>query len=193
MRKFSLLQQIQRPLAVVIAAIFLLAVGSAGDTTMNPKIVQQPEFTVIGITARTSNAKEMTADGVIGKQWARLMQEGLLAKIPDKADQAMIAVYTDYASDKNGEYTYILGAKVKSGTEPPAGMVARKIPAARYAVFTTEAGPGPKVVPEAWMRINSLPVSAVGGDRVYRVDFEVYDERAADPQNLRADIYIGIK
>jgi predicted transcriptional regulator YdeE len=193
MRKFSLLQQIQGPLAVVIAAIFLLAVGSAGDTTMNPKIVQQPEFTVIGITARTSNAKEMTADGVIGKQWARLMQEGMLAKIPNRSDGSTIAVYTDYASDKNGEYTYILGAKVKSGAEPPAGMVAKKIPAGRYAVFATEAGPGPKVVPEAWMRINSLPVSAVGGDRVYRADFELYDERAADPQNLRADIYIGIK
>jgi predicted Zn-dependent protease len=36
---------------------------------MNPKLLQQDGFTVMGISARTSNAKEMTADGVIGKQW----------------------------------------------------------------------------------------------------------------------------
>jgi predicted transcriptional regulator YdeE len=43
------------------------------------------------------------------------------------------------------------------------------------------------------MHINSLPKSAVGGDRVYRADFEIYDERAGDPQNLQADIYVGIR
>lgn len=160
---------------------------------MNPKVVQQPGFAVIGIAVRTSNAKEMTADGLIGKQWGRLFQDGIMDKIPSKADQSIIAAYTDYASDKNGEYTFILGAKVSSDANVPAGMVAKKIPAGRYAVFTTEKGPGPKVVPEAWMKINSLPQSAVGGDRVYRADFEVYDQRAADPRNLQADIYVGIK
>jgi predicted transcriptional regulator YdeE len=43
------------------------------------------------------------------------------------------------------------------------------------------------------MRINSLPRSAVGGDRVYQADFEIYDQRAADPQNLQADVYVGIR
>jgi predicted transcriptional regulator YdeE len=72
-------------------------------------------------------------------------------------------------------------------------MVARKIPAGRYAVFTSDKGPAAKVVPEVWMRINSLPKSAVGGDRVYRADFEIYDERAANPQNSQVDVYVGIK
>jgi predicted transcriptional regulator YdeE len=160
---------------------------------MTPRVVEQSGFSVIGIAVRTSNAKEMTADGVIGKQWARLYQEGVLDKIANKADQSIIAMYTDYASDKNGEYTFLLGAKVNSDANVPAGMVAKKIPAGKYAVFTTEKGPGPKVVPEAWMKINSLPQSAVGGDRAYHADFEVYDARATDPQNLQADIYVGIK
>ena len=160
---------------------------------MSPRVVQHAGFTVVGIAARTSNAKEMTPHGVIGKQWARLMQEGVLAKIPNKTDKAIVAVYTDYASDKNGEYTYVLGARVTSDSEVPAGMVAKKIPAGRYAVFTTEKGPAVKVVPETWMRINSLPKSAPGGDRVYGADFEVYDERAADAQKAQVDIYVGIK
>jgi predicted transcriptional regulator YdeE len=67
------------------------------------------------------------------------------------------------------------------------------IPAGKFAVFTTAKGPAPKVVPETWIRINSLPKSAVGGDRVYRADYEIYDERAKDPQNLQADIYVGIR
>ncbi len=160
---------------------------------MEAKIAKVAEFTVIGISARTSNAKEMTADGVIGKQWARLMQEYLLSKIPNKVDKNIVAIYTDYASDKNGEYTYVLGAKVNSDSDVPAGMVKKKIPAGRYAVFTSDKRPAPKVVPELWMRINSLSNSVPGGNRVYGADFEVYDERAADPQNIQMDVYVGIR
>ena len=160
---------------------------------MNPKIAQLDAFTVVGISARTSNAREMTADGVIGKEWGRLMQEGLLAKIPNAADKSIVAVYTDYASDHGGEYTFVLGARARSADNVPAGMVARKIPAGKYAVFTSEKGPAAKVVPELWMKINSLPKTAVGGDRVYRADFEVYDERAADPGSVVVDVYIGIR
>jgi len=164
-----------------------------GGQAMDPKVVQEEGFTVIGISARTTNAKEMTADGVIGPMWGRLMQQGLLAKIPNKTDQNIVAVYTDYASDHNGEYTFVLGARVTSDADVPAGMVAKKIPAGKFAVFTSEKGAAPKVVPELWMKINSLPQTATGGDRLYGADFEIYDQRAADPQNLQMDVYVGIK
>jgi predicted transcriptional regulator YdeE len=164
-----------------------------GGQAMDPKIVQQGGFTVVGISARTNNAKEMTADGVIGRMWGRLMQEGLLAKIPNKADPNIVAVYTDYANDHNGDYTFLLGSSVSSDADVPEGMVAEKVPAGKFAVFTSEKGPAPKVVPELWMKINSLPQNAVGADREYRADFEIYDQRAMDPQNLQMDVYIGIK
>jgi CubicO group peptidase (beta-lactamase class C family)/predicted transcriptional regulator YdeE len=164
-----------------------------GGQAMDPKIIEQDGFTVVGVSARTNNAKEMTADGVIGKMWGRLMQEGLLEKIPNKADPGVVAVYTDYASDHNGDYTFLLGARVASDADVPEGMVAKKVPAGKFAVFTSEKGPAPKVVPELWMKINSLPQTAVGADRAYRADFEIYDQRAMDPQNLQMDVYIGIK
>lgn len=160
---------------------------------MDPKVVEQAGFTVVGITARTSNAKEMTADGAIGKQWMRIFQEGVIGKIPNKADASIVAVYTDYASDRNGEYTFLLGARVTSDAEVPAGMESRKIPGGKFAVFTSEKGPAPQVVPATWMKINSLPQAAVGGDRTYRADYEIYDERARDPQNLQVDVYVGIR
>lgn len=176
----------------LIAGLLLLVNLGASDSNMNPKVIQKDGFTVVGISARTSNGKETTTDGVIGKQWGRFMQEGLLAKIPHKADSAIVVVYTDYANDHNGEYTFVLGARVTSDADVPAGMVVQKIPAGKFAVFTSEKGAAQTVVPELWMKINSLPKTAVGGDRVYRADFEIYDERATDPQNLQMDAYVGI-
>lgn len=179
----------------VLTTILIVSwVSATGEDRVSAVVVEKVDgFTVIGISARASNVREMTPDGVIGKQWGRLFKEGVLEKIPNKANSNIIAVYTDYASDKNGEYTYVLGAKANPGAEALAGMVAVKVPAGTYAVFTSEKGPAPKVVPEIWQRINSLPKSAPGGDRVYKADFEVYDQRAADPQNLQVDVYVGIK
>ena len=135
---------------------------------MAPKVVEESGFTVAGIASRTSNEKEMSGNGVIAKQWGRLFQEGLLEKIPNRADQNVVAVYTDYASDHHGEYTFLLGSRVTSDGNVPPGMLSKKIAGGKFAVFTTEKGPADRVVPSAWIKINSLPRTAVGGDRVYR-------------------------
>jgi predicted transcriptional regulator YdeE len=71
--------------------------------------------------------------------------------------------------------------------------VSKKIAGGKFAVFTTEKGPADRVVPSAWIKINSLPRTAVGGDRVYQADYEIYDERARDPQNMQVDVYVGIR
>ena len=167
--------------------------AAAGKSSGSAKVIEVPSFTVIGISCRTDNAKEAAGQGCIGQQWGRLFSEGLLDKIPDRVDKSIVAVYTDYASDKDGEYTYILGAKVKGDATALAGMVKTTIPAGRYAVFTSEQGPVQQVVPATWKRIWGVPKAEPGGDRAYQSDFEVYDERAKDPKNSVMDIYIGIR
>jgi predicted transcriptional regulator YdeE len=143
------------------------------------KFVEIEEFHVIGSAARTSNAKEMTEDGAIPKLWANP------PRIPDSA---IIALYTDYSSDEHGEYTFVLGGKAGTSQGVPDGMVRKTVPAGRYAVFTSERGPVRRVVVETWMRIwSELP------SRSYVADFEVHDERAADPGNAVIDIYLGVK
>jgi len=100
---------------VVGLAAFALACATTsapGAKGMNPEVLQVLGFTVVGISVRTDNAKEATPAGVIGKLWARLMQENLLAKIPNRVGENIVAVYKDYASGNAGEYTFILGAKV---------------------------------------------------------------------------------
>jgi predicted transcriptional regulator YdeE len=155
------------------------------------RTVNIPGFAVIGIQARTNNAKEATADGIIGRQWHKFIDEGI-SKIPDKSSSNLYAVYTEYASDHNGDYTFMVGAPVKLGTAAPAGMVLRVIPAGKYAVITTAKGAFPKVIPEAWMRIFKLEDEGKL-KRTYRTDFELYDERTLDPQNGEVDIYVGVK
>lgn len=149
-------------------------------------------FTVIGIEARTDNAKESTADGIIPKQWQKFFSEGIPSKIPNAAGPAFYSVYSDYASDHYGQYTYLVGQRVKSGSGAQAGMDAKEVLAGQYAVFTTAIGPFAKVIPEAWQGIFKLEEQGKL-KRAYKTDFEIYDQRAQNPQNGQIDIYIGLK
>lgn len=159
---------------------------------MNPAVIEG--FTVVGIEARTDNAREMAGGGIISKQWGRFMGENLLAQIPNRIDDAILAVYSDYESDKDGEYSFLIGARVKStAAGVPVGMMARKVPAGRYAVFTSERGPVEKIVVETWQKIWSATKTELGGERAYSADFEVYDERARDPNNAQVDIYVAVQ
>jgi predicted transcriptional regulator YdeE len=178
--------------AIVACAVFTFS-GMKKETDMNPKAVQQEGFTVVGIAVRTSNAEQMTSERPIGKQWERLFKEGVLATIPNKADGNIVALYTEYASDKDGEYTYVLGARVTKVESVPAGMVAKNVPAGRYAVFTSEKGPVQTVVVEMWRRVWATPKSELGGNRAYKADFEVYDQRAQNPADSVVDLYIAVR
>jgi len=149
-------------------------------------------FNVIGIEARTDNAKESTPDGIIPKQWQRFFNEGIPSKIPDATGPVFYAVYSDYAGDHNGEYYYLVGQRVKAGSAAPGGMVARQVLAGEYAVFTTDVGPFSKVIPDAWQHIFKLEAEGKL-KRAYKTDFEVYDQRAQNPQNGQIDIYVGLK
>lgn len=179
---------------IMIATVAFVTGGFVSSQTSPPaKIVTVDAFDVIGIECRTSNANEASGKGCIGQQWHRLMTEGLLRKIPGRPDDNIVAVYTNYASDKNGDYTYILGAKVKPGTAVPPEMVKTTVRAGRFAVFTSDKGPVQQVVVANWKRIWELPKSQPGGDRLYQSDFELYDERAADPKNTEMDIFIRVR
>lgn len=158
---------------------------------MNPAAIEG--FTVVGIEARTDNAREMAGAGIIAKQWGRFMGENLLAQIPNRIDGAILAVYSDYESDKDGEYSFMIGARVKSAVGIPSGMMSRKVPAGRYAVFTSERGAVEKVVMETWQKIWSATTAELGGERVYTADFEIYDERVRDPKNAQVEIHVGIR
>jgi len=180
------------PFALLI--LFSLSTMLISAESSPPKAVRQSAFSVLGIEVRTSNAKEATGHGVIGKQWQKFFQEDVLEKIPNKLDSNIYAVYSDYASDHNGEYSLTIGAKVADGSSVPAGLALKTVPAGNYAVLTSDKGPVVKVVTAAWQRVWGLEQKkALGGTRAYKADFELYDQRAANPQDSQVDIYLGLK
>jgi len=181
---------------VLAVTIAFASVTISGQIAM-PKKVHQEGFSIVGIEARTSNAREMKGEGVIPKQWQD-WQERFVSRVEqpevNRADPNLYAVYTDYDSDRNGEYSFVIGVRVNAGTKVPPGMVLKKIPAGDYALITSEKGPAGKVVVGAWQKVWALEDKAqLGGSRAYKADFEVYDSRSADPQNSQVDLYIGLK
>jgi predicted transcriptional regulator YdeE len=104
------------------------------------------------------------------------------------------SIYTDYESDETGDYTYFIGELVDSTDDQDLSeFKTLTIPGSSYQKFTTEAGKMPEVVISAWQKIWSMNESDFEGKRKYIADFEVYDQRAADPTKAVLDIYIGVK
>jgi predicted transcriptional regulator YdeE len=149
-------------------------------------------FYVAGVTARTNNAKEMSGSGKIGDVWETFLQPSLVVKMPHRIGFDLVAVYTDYENDHTGHYTYLLGLPISSHDALPAELIVKHIPAGRYAVFTSSRGPAAQVVQEVWQLIWSMSPEELGGTRSFRTDYEVYDQRATDPENAQVDVYVSL-
>ncbi|MGB6133974.1 MAG: GyrI-like domain-containing protein [Acidobacteriaceae bacterium] len=155
-------------------------------------VENQQSFTVVGMTVRTNNAAEAGGQGQIPQLWQRVMSANLLDQIPNRAGSDLVVVYSDYASDNNGDYNCTLGVPVLSVGKLPDGFVAKTIQAGRYAVFTSDQGPPEQVVPALWMRIARLTPAELGGTRAYQTDFEIYPADSS-PDSLQMTAHVGLK
>ena len=95
----------------------------------------------------------------------------------------------DFRAD--GAFSYIIGSEVTSTDNVPNDMVSKKIPDAKYAVFTA-CGKMPdsiqntiKYIYQEW-----LPKSKY--QHADSPEFELYDERSDDSESAEADIYVPI-
>ncbi len=182
------------PLGVTFA-LFLCVAGQQSQPPVDspPKTLDEQPFYVAGYQVRTNNANEMSGHGEIGKLWQRFFRESLASQIPDRADAAMIVVYSDYASDEKGDYSYLLGARVSSVDHLPAGLTYKKIAPGPYAVLTTAQGPLVDVLHAEWKKIWSMQPAQLGGKRAFLTDYEVYDARSANPQQAQVEIHVGLR
>ena len=157
--------------------------------------VQMPKIKLMGIKVRTNNKAEwdpLTAK--ISPCVQHYFNQQLANKIPHrKTPDTTFCAYTDYESDYTGEYTFYIGEEVSSMDNIPEGLESHIIPPQTYIKFTTEPGPMPNVVINAWQEIWKMAPADLGGKRRYHTDFEVYDERAKDHKNVVLDLYIGLE
>lgn len=149
-------------------------------------------FMVAGLSVRTNNERERATESQIGKLWQRLSTENYLTRIPNRVDDRVIALYTDYENGTAGMYTYILGAKVSSKKNLPAEFVAHEAASGEYAMFTEQGGSPPQMTVDLWKRIWSLEKPHGVMERAYKTDYEVHYGPADDVAKSHVDIYIGL-
>lgn len=163
---------------------------------MQKTIINLPEIKLLGITTRTNNAHLFESDPSTNKIAATVQKyfhNGLAEKIKNRKNPGTtFCVYTNYESDVNGDYTYFIGEEVTSFDEVDDAFEMLLIPAQSYAKFTNQPGTMPAVCIDMWQNIWKMNAVELGGERAYIADFEVYDERSVDHNNVILDIYIGI-
>ncbi|USG64995.1 GyrI-like domain-containing protein [Brevibacillus ruminantium] len=160
---------------------------------MEPKIIFLDAMNLEGIAARTTNAREVSGEGEIPGLWEQFFRANVTSRIGQiKHPQRLYALYANYENGAEGTYTVLLGHETKPGEQTGEGLEAISIPAAKYAVFTTEKGPVDVVVTEAWKRIWAWS-SAANVRRTFTGDFELYNAHDFDPGQAVVEIYIAIE
>lgn len=158
--------------------------------------IKKPQIKLMGICVRTSYQNELDKmTGNIFPCVQRYFHGSLFEKIPNRVKPGTtFCAYTNYESDYTGAYTYFIGEEVSSfESSLPEGFQILTIPKQQYVKFTTSPAPMPDVIINAWQYIWKKSQEELGGKRSYQTDFEIYDERASDHQNIILDLYVGIE
>lgn len=149
--------------------------------------VKVDSFNVIGISVRTTNE-----NGQAGKDipllWEKMIRENILNSIPNRVDNTIYSIYTDYEKDHTRPYTTVLGCKVENLENIPEGMTGYSFNGGDYIKFITKGDPSKDLVINEWMKIWGMDL-----DRLFTADFEVYGEKAQNPSDTEVDIFIAVK
>lgn len=143
-------------------------------------------FSVIGITIRTTNENNQAAQD-IPALWQKFMSENIIEQIPNKINQTLYCIYTDYEKDYTKPYTTILGCKVSNLEQIPVGMIGKTFATSNYQKHIAKGNIMQGIVFEAWLKIWNTDIP-----RAYTADFEVYGERTQNPADAEVDIFIAV-
>jgi len=145
------------------------------------------EFKVIGISVRTTNENGKAAED-IPQLWSRFMSENILAKIPNKVNNNIYSIYTDYEGDYMKPYTTILACEVSGIDSVPDGMVAKTIKSSNYKKYIAKGNLNEGIVYNTWLKIWEDKI-----DRAYTADFEIFGPKAQNREDAEIDIFVAIK
>lgn len=147
------------------------------------RIEQQKEKFFIGLALRTNN-QECASTMPAHKD--KFLKDNIFSKIPNKINEDLLALYTDYEGDYTKPYSWILGCEVSSLKSVPPGLVGKIIPESKYAVFTTQGG-FPQGLIAVWQEVWKS-----GLLRSYTSDFEVYPKDFDPQKNPKVKVYIAL-
>jgi predicted transcriptional regulator YdeE len=153
---------------------------------MKSQKVNLENFKIIGISVRTTNQNAKSAKDIM-ELWERFYAENISSAIPNKIDNDIYSVYTDYKSDYTADYTTILGHRVNSLENIPASLDGREFVGGNYLEFKAK-GVRPLSVFNTWQEIW---VKDKELNRKYTADFEIYGKKSQDAENSEVDIFIA--
>ncbi|HLO56058.1 MAG TPA: effector binding domain-containing protein [Saprospiraceae bacterium] len=144
-------------------------------------------FHIIGIALRTTNENGQSVQD-IPALWNRFISEGIMDQIPNKINNTLYCIYTDYEKDHTKPYTTILGCKVSNLDQISYGLVGKTFEERTYIKRIAKGNLMQGIVYEEWTKIWNADLN-----RAFTADFEVYDERTQNPENAEVDIFISVK
>ncbi|OCA77348.1 transcriptional regulator [Chryseobacterium artocarpi] len=144
-------------------------------------------FKVIGIAVRTTNENNQAAQD-IPVLWEKLMKENIVENIPNKINNTIYSIYTDYEKDHTKPYTTLLGCKVENLDIIPEGMIGKSFEGGNYVKFTPKGNLAEDLVINEWIKIWNMDLQ-----RIFTADFEMYGEKAQNPSDAEVDILIAVK
>lgn len=144
-------------------------------------------FHLIGISIRTTNENGQ-ATQEIAELWGRFLSENLLDKIPNKVNNNIYSLYTDYEGDETQPYTTVLGCSVHSLDDIPEGMIGKSFNGGEYHKSIAKGNLMQGLIVNEWKRIWSLKL-----DRSYTADFELFGENAQNPNDAEVEFFVAVK
>lgn len=150
---------------------------------MDYEIVELKKKTVAGLCDRTSNS-DSDMPLKIGGLW-QSFYSGVIQKIPNKAGDTAIGLYTNYEDGAQGNYEVMVCCEVTGAGVLPENVKIALIPAGRYARFSFQ-GDARNGIADVWREIWNTDLS-----RKFTCDFEEYLP-SDDYTNAQVDIYIAL-
>jgi predicted transcriptional regulator YdeE len=171
---------------IFLLLFFIRFSAKSQNTKMEYIETKLDKFYVVGISVRTTNQNALSQKD-IGELWGKFYAQNYIEKIPNKVSNDVFCIYTDYESDQNGAYTTIIGCKVTAAKEVPEGMILKEIPESKYRVYTAK-GKMPDCVIATWQHIWQSPIT-----RKYTADFDIYGEKAQNPNDAEVETYLSVE
>lgn len=151
------------------------------------EIIPVGGFYIIGLAVRTTIENGKFIDD-LSQLWNHFLLNNTRDYIPNKIDNTIYRIYTDYEYDHTKPFTAIIGCRVTHLDDVPDGFTAKVIEAGNYMLMTAKGKPSDGIVLLEWMKLWKA-----FSQRAYKTDFEVYDEKAINPEYAEIDIFVSMK
>lgn len=168
--------------------LLLLVITIISSCKNTSNMEQISSFKVIGIAIETTNKNGQSGQDM-GVIWGRFFSEEIGRKIPNKINDDIYAIYTNFETDYTGKHTAIIGYKVSSLADIPNGLTGISMQGGTYQKMVAK-GMMPDAVITMWKEIWEKGETL---NRSYQADFEIHGAKSQNGANSEVDIFIGVQ